>query len=579
MPKLASARRRWTEKYGNEKAELVSFQRRLSFVRNCSKQLQVLTLRSPVDCHVNANSPSSSMMEIKESIASSVCRKRKLETLAKEGSCKHVKTVLQTLAPDSFAPNNALKCLFKVLLKPHPSFFQKTCIPSQFMYMNKGQWEVYASDISTALSVRFAALKETAKFLLSGQMYVVTFAHMVQLNLQTGYVRSIAWIDDAGKCFTPATCFEGGCGQFLSLLQQTSPQLFRKTGLESRQLLTADFSLLGNRLSTLAIDDQEFLTIKDKFTSALGPLAKHTSIVGIQRCTFEGTSAQVKLETFQRQEQAVVAACGNANVHYAWHGTSKKGVLGIILYGFGQPGMPKHGANYGSGVYLAPEDKSFLSAFYSDIDEDGVQHMLLCKVILGKMEEVCAGSKQFCPSSEDHDTGVDDVASPSRYIVWSTHMNTHILPLFVVSFKMAPSLPDLMMFRNGREDECRLGCLCSQLSSSVLERGDVQGGKKAYDVDEASNNQSMNNELGIGLQKSPQSPWISFSDLFLQMAENLSPISLMALQQLHAEFQVGRLPRKSLVRLIRAIAGDTILWKCIMGKTMEAHHEISGCGD
>ncbi|KAK1365747.1 hypothetical protein POM88_041308 [Heracleum sosnowskyi] len=55
------------------------------------------------------------------------------------------------------------------------------------------------------------------------------------------------------------------------------------------------------------------------------------------------------------------------------------------------------------------------------------------------MEPICAGSEQSQPSSEDFDTGVDNLEEPNKYIVWSCYMNTHIVPSFVISFK-TPSL-------------------------------------------------------------------------------------------------------------------------------------------
>lgn len=78
------------------------------------------------------------------------------------------------------------------------------------------------------------------------------------------------------------------------------------------------------------------------------------------------------------------------------------------------------------------------SALYADNDENGEQHVVLCQVIAGASEVVKPGSEQFHPSTEHFDTGVDDINSPKRLIVWSTHMNTHILPLYVVSFKLPP---------------------------------------------------------------------------------------------------------------------------------------------
>lgn len=81
---------------------------------------------------------------------------------------------------------------------------------------------------------------------------------------------------------------------------------------------------------------------------------------------------------------------------------------------------------------------TYNSACNSVVDEDGLRYLLLCRVILGKTELVQIGSEQCHPSSEEFHSGVDNLAAPGKYIVWSTNMNTHILPEFVVSFR-APS--------------------------------------------------------------------------------------------------------------------------------------------
>lgn len=69
------------------------------------------------------------------------------------------------------------------------------------------------------------------------------------------------------------------------------------------------------------------------------------------------------------------------------------------------------------------------------VDGDGMKHMLLCRVLLGKTEVVNRFSTQCHPSSDDFQSGVDDLVSPKKYVVWSSQMNTHILPEFVISFK------------------------------------------------------------------------------------------------------------------------------------------------
>lgn len=77
------------------------------------------------------------------------------------------------------------------------------------------------------------------------------------------------------------------------------------------------------------------------------------------------------------------------------------------------------------------------SASYCDVDENGARHMLFCRVIVGNMELLHPGSKQFHPGSKDFDSGVDGLQDPKHYIVWNMNMNTHIYPEFVVSFKVS----------------------------------------------------------------------------------------------------------------------------------------------
>lgn len=69
------------------------------------------------------------------------------------------------------------------------------------------------------------------------------------------------------------------------------------------------------------------------------------------------------------------------------------------------------------------------------MDGNGEKHLILCRVILGNVEKVEVGSQQYYPSKLEFDTGADDLNNPKWYIVWSSNMNRHIIPEFVVSYK------------------------------------------------------------------------------------------------------------------------------------------------
>ncbi|KAF5957506.1 hypothetical protein HYC85_004731 [Camellia sinensis] len=200
--------------------------------------------------------------------------------------------------------------------------------------------------------------------------------------------------------------------------------------------------LFGDGLIKVPEDDKLHEFINRKFISGLGSLGMHTSVdkLGFNRFMF--------LPAQWRR-----SAVGNANLRYAWYGASKDEIGKIITHGFGHCGGAGNNGLYGCGIYLSPDDSSIdrlvyreLSGNYralqeeilksSIVDEDGLRHVLLCRVILGNTELVHPGSEQFHPSSEQFDSGVDNLVSPKKYIVWSTHVNTHILLEYIISFRV-----------------------------------------------------------------------------------------------------------------------------------------------
>ncbi|KAL4342284.1 hypothetical protein GQ457_08G024970 [Hibiscus cannabinus] len=84
-------------------------------------------------------------------------------------------------------------------------------------------------------------------------------------------------------------------------------------------------------------------------------------------------------------------------------------------------------------------------AKYSDADENGVQYMILCHVILGKTEIICPVNKQCHPSSKDVDSGVDDLKHPKYYITWNMNINTHIHPEYKLLVSNSPALKGIQL--------------------------------------------------------------------------------------------------------------------------------------
>lgn len=248
-------------------------------------------------------------------------------------------------------------------------------------------------------------------------------------------------------------------------------------------------------------------TIKRKFVSGLGFLGMKASVVAIHRNTCSGFLGQARLQSFRAFATAMEKKCGgNANLKYAWFGGSKDSIEKIVSHGFGHI----ENKGFGRGIYLSPDDSSIDSVKSTIADENGLRHVLLCRVVLGNMELVHPGSEQFHPSSQHFDSGVDNLMAPKKYLVWSTHMNTHILPEYVISFRLPSSL-------NGME---------------MVEEDPV---------------------------RKPSSPWMPFSALIPVLAKFLPPRTICLISKYHAHHREKKISRHELVQRVRQIAGDKLL--------------------
>ncbi|XP_026397985.1 probable inactive poly [ADP-ribose] polymerase SRO2 [Papaver somniferum] len=258
--------------------------------------------------------------------------------------------------------------------------------------------------------------------------------------------------------------------------------------------------------------DSEFLAIKKKFLSNLGALANSVNDFTIHKNSFQSFMGQVKIQSFKLFSLATAKkknpSSSSGNVQYAWFGSTKHGVEQIISHGFSQFDCSDDpDKKYGSGVYLLPEKYPLGSvALANRKDENGFKHVVLCRVVLGNMEEIRSGSQQFCPSSVEFDSGADNLLCPKKYIVWSTSMNFQILPEYVVSFKAPDSL-------------------------------DVPASAAAR----------------------PTSPWMSFTSLIRELSKHLTPLQMALIKKQYKDFKERKITRQDMIQVVRRTAGDGML--------------------
>ncbi|XWS37490.1 hypothetical protein CRYUN_Cryun19dG0047300 [Craigia yunnanensis] len=134
------------------------------------------------------------------------------------------------------------------------------------------------------------------------------------------------------------------------------------------------------------------------------------------------------------------------------------------------------------------------------VDKNGMRYLMLCRIILGKAEVVQPGSKQFHPSSHEFDSGVDDLSSPKKYILWSTHEYSYLARVHF------------------------------EFQSSFLKR-----------------------------LKMPTSPWISFPALISALSKFLPPTSINLISKYYRDYKDKKISRHELIQFIRQIAGDKLL--------------------
>ncbi|KAI4303851.1 hypothetical protein MLD38_039440 [Melastoma candidum] len=259
-------------------------------------------------------------------------------------------------------------------------------------------------------------------------------------------------------------------------------------------------------------DDGAYGVIVSGLLSRLGPLAPLAKVVSVR----SGISASARVQAFRVFEQAVIRKRGGdarENVRFGWYAaTSMEEVDKVFEYGFGWSGKPGSNDNnglYGVGVYFAPVELPLESLKCAPMDRDGLRYLLLCRIIVGNSELVLPGSDQRHPSSKQFDSGVDNLASPKKYIVWSTHLNTHVLPEYTVTLR-AP---------------CCLRGFFKQPESPPR----------------------------------PTSPWMPFPILIAELSKTLPANTMRVISKYHNDHRDRKVSRNEFIQKLRQLAGDRLL--------------------
>ncbi|XP_057452786.1 inactive poly [ADP-ribose] polymerase RCD1-like [Lotus japonicus] len=433
------------------------------------------------------------------------------------------------------------------------------------MLYSNGEWLDYPREVFDLFKKDFEIKKAAMEIRLNGRDLMLNFLHMCQVDLKTGLQQPIAWIDEAGRCFFPelyVTSYEESYHSYKHECMKLRIEIKVNGVDESMSRKCARESSGGEAISLnhvglvpyieFAQGKPDLNSVKEMFLNGMSCLGSYDfEIIEINHCLGESMQAQLKL--FQMQAKITKESHGEANVRYAWLHFSKGELSTMMECGLGHCALCTTKCTYGVGVLLAAVTCPYASARYCDIDENGVRHLVFCRVIMGNMEVLHAGigtnNEQFQPSSSVYDNGVDDIQCPRYYIVWNMNISTHIYPQFVVSFKISEDAEGhfcgTMGENNDSDANFSMDDSASYHSGDMLQLASILQGITANGI--------------ASTRKIPKSPWLPFPMLINAINDKVSGSDMSFIKEHYELYKAKQISRHDFVNELRLIVGDTVL--------------------
>jgi hypothetical protein len=235
-----------------------------------------------------------------------------------------------------------------------------------------GKWCRYDDTYAAKLSAASAAHEATVALQINGEDYTVDLGAMQQTKISTSFVRAIR----AGAAW-PAppkvTSWLSACA-----LPVAGP---------------AHNAVLQELASTATLANYHVLKI---------------SLI----------RDRGKFGAYMARKDQFALKLGDVNEHWLWHGTSSDLLMPILTNGFLRDYNTT--AAYGHGTYFAKEAKYSLQSSYSKPGNDGIQNLLLVRVLVG---EPCVGrSGMTKPDQKNgqlelHESMVNSISQPSIFVL------------------------------------------------------------------------------------------------------------------------------------------------------------------
>ncbi|KAL6606960.1 hypothetical protein ACP70R_042613 [Stipagrostis hirtigluma subsp. patula] len=483
--------------------------------------------------------------------SSALCLKRKLidDCPTKDSKSRHVEVgnVYLNLESRPSSDPYAHRCCIQSNLALDCVNYLKSTVPCRVVFYKEGSWCNFPEKTVASIVDAFKGDKSSVVVVMDDEPLLVDFLSMTLVNLRTRKQRSVAWLDGSGKWFYPSVLIDEEANESTKLnmsivegstrgitqdkVLKSPSELVKQVVLETSPPphIPCTVDMLRKRVVPVERGSEDFVFVQNLFLSGMGPFAMPNNILHIHHYSPKDITEHSTLEAFERQMRLTSEKRGTANARYGWLGCRKQDIVGILADGFVSIGK----ASGNAGIYLSPANRAFTSVGLCDVDEKGAQYMLLCRVILGNLGTIKPGSEEEFPSTEIHDSGADNCSNPSYYLIWNSHLSTHICLEYLISFRLAPVVQEY------------LGQKCIWFHPPP----------KQGIVDLST----LEPIICKSAAKGPTSPWVSFKLLFETIQDSISPVARELLFLHYEELKEKKITRKEMVKNMMIIVGKKLL--------------------
>uniref|UniRef100_A0ACD5ZTM6 Uncharacterized protein n=1 Tax=Avena sativa TaxID=4498 RepID=A0ACD5ZTM6_AVESA len=428
--------------------------------------------------------------------------------------------------------------------------YLKSGVPSRVVFYKQGSWCDFPDEVVKPIVDAFKEDKSSVVVVMDDQPLLVDFLSMTLVNLKTRKQRSVAWLDGTNKWSFPSSFFDeevdestrlgtsvgkGGAqgfvgGNVMKPPSDAAKQVMREASPPVLQSSSAS-NILRKKIVHVERGSERFMFVQNLFLSGMGSFAVPNNILHIHRYSPKDITAQCRLEAFEKQMRLTGQKSGNAIARYGWLGSGKQDIVSVITNGLLSTENITHETEIGAGIYLSPESRAFMSVAFCDVDEKGVQYMLLCRAILGKTGVIKPGSQE--EFRRMYDSGVDNCSNPNYYVIWPSHLGTHISLEYLISFRLAPKVQEYMLSLKG----LWLRPLPKEVKVDL----------------------SILQPVLCQTDEGPTSPWISFRVLFETIQDSVSVLARELLYHHYEELKENKITRVEMVKRMMLIVGEELL--------------------